>query len=335
MTQISTSDYLRLLKYRKSKYFRVHHASRHKSSNFYQSNLLKEEEILFKSKLDKFESESGRAITTIHNDLKENDSQYQNNLRMLHKAAEQLKNQFTGSGGHNWGQSTKLGKNEYRNLILKAKEKEAIFNMKQRAATIIQTCFKRYKAQKIHKHLKMQKNAGFKILELLRQNVKSRQFERNILHKARVTASAYKLTSFFRKVADWNRRDKHYKKSFDKIKGLLYGYKLRRILELEKMQDLKFNIQEIEMQIDECETRNQKQKLEHELLYQKKVFCNMISRFWEKGFSEPQGKNGRNSTYKPDYLTQTLIQGAAKTAKRVSRMNSTLNNQVNPLFLYF
>ena len=78
-------------------------------------------------------------------------------------------------------------------MILKAREKEAIFKMKQKAATIIQTCFKRYKAVKVLNSLKKQKRAGEAILRLLKRNLEIARYERGILRKAKITASAYKL----------------------------------------------------------------------------------------------------------------------------------------------
>ena len=159
-------------------------------------------------------------------------------------------------------------------------------------------------------------------MRLLRANLAQKRQENAILRKAKITMSAFKITSFVRKVADWKRRDKHYKAAFNKIRGLLYGYKLRKILKLDKMVDLKQNIEEISRQIEFAETEGQVQRLEHELLYQKKLFCNLIDKYWEKGFSIFHGKN---SAYRPDYLTETLIKGAAKTAKKGGRMSHTDN----------
>ena len=63
-----------------------------------------------------------------------------------------------------------------------------------------------------------------------------------------------------------NKRDRHYKSCFDSIKGLLYGYKLRKILRLDKMQEVKSNIHAIEAEINQA-GHSQVQRLEHELLY--------------------------------------------------------------------
>lgn len=53
-------------------------------------------------------------------------------------------------------------------------------------------------------------------------------------------------------------------------------------------------------------------KLKDEVLYEKKLFCNMIEKYWERGFVEFGSKDrssyGRAySGYKQDYLTETLI----------------------------
>ncbi len=72
-----------------------------------------------------------------------------------------------------------------------------------------------------------------------------------------MTIAAFKITNLIRKVAEQNRRERYYKSCFDKIKGLLYGYKTRRILNLEKLQDLRKAIKTIQIKIDACESARQ------------------------------------------------------------------------------
>lgn len=344
MTQISTSDYLRLLKYRKNSYIRLQHSQQVKKSRhpdlISQNRAYQEDEILLKSKLDPFEAEKGIQIMSVHQKLKTENPEYQKNLRLLHQAAEQLKNQFLGQSQSKFGKfSQKITKADLRNIKLKAQEKQAIYEMKQRAATIIQTCFKSFQARMILSRLKYEKWAGRKILKFLRMNLKRKQKEKQILLNAKTIASAYKLTQFIRKVADWMKRDKHYKACFEKIKGLLYGHKVRTILRLDKMIELRSNIENLEFEIEQQsklenspEALKKIMKLKDEVLYEKKLFCNMIEKYWERGFVEFGSKDrssyGRAySGYKQDYLTETLIQGAAKTAKRMNRMSTIITKR--------
>ena len=161
-----------------------------------------------------------------------------------------------------------------------------------------------------------------------------------VLLKLRMNFNACKLTHFIRRVGEVQRQKREIWVKVDKCKALVYGYKTRRILERENMQELKTKIL---MRKKELELLQKKQKASKvslvgdieesnsEMRYLINRYIDYFNKYLYRGFNyeEPYGRSSQKPS--PERLKGrlNLAWGSQKNSYCMPGTNMSPSKQLN------